>query len=172
MHIYCLFCLVSHVPVIRKLLDHTFSCEVLQASILQRKWIKGTPTDEPHDYLPGYLFIYSEEPITDMYRILNLDGVIRFLKYESTSDYELQGTYRFFAESLYKENGRISYVPVYEVGERLVIKDGLFQNQQAEIKKVDRRKQRLLLEFNFDNTTRTIWLGYDVVKEDIKLNEI
>lgn len=164
MHIYCLFCLVSHVPVIRKVLDHSFSCEVLQASILQRKWIKGSATDESHDYLPGYLFIYSNEPITDMYRILNLDGVIRFLKYESTSDYELQGTDRLFAESLYKEKGQISYVPVYEVGDRLTVMNGLFQGQKAEIKKVDRRKQRLQLEFTFDNTARTLWLGYDVVE--------
>lgn len=172
MHIYCLFCMNAHVPAIRKILESAFSCTVLQASILQRKWIKGTPTDVPHDYLPGYLFLYSEEPIPDPYRIIRLEGVIRFLKYDVTDDFEIHGTDRTFAEAIYENSGLISYIPVYMEGNRLIIKNGLFKGQKAEIKKVDRRKQRLLLEFTFDNTSRAIWLGYDVVHEDIKLNEI
>lgn len=166
MHIYCLFCLTAHVPAIRKILESTFSCTVLQASILQRKWVKGSATDESHDYLPGYLFIYSNEPLTNLYPITRMEGVIRFLRYESENDYELRGFDRTFAESIRETNGLISYVPVYKEGDHLTIKNGLFQGQKAEIKKVDRRKQRLQLEFNFDSIPRTLWLGYDVVEEN------
>lgn len=167
MHIYCLFCLTAHVPAIRKILESAFSCTVLQASILQRKWVKGSSTDEPHDYLPGYLFIYSDEPLTDLYQITRMEGVIRFLRYESEDDYEIRGNDRIFAESILASNGLISYVPVYREGDRLTVKNGLFQGQKAEIKKVDRRKQRLQLEFTFDNMNRTLWLGYDVVEENM-----
>lgn len=164
MHIYCLFCLTAHVPAISRILENVFSCKVIQAVILQRKWIKGTPTDEEHTFLPGYLFIYCDEPIKDTFRITRLEGVIRFLSYEyGNADYEIRGSDRVFAENLYENNGLISYVPVYHQGDRLVVKNGMFQGQEARIKKVDRRKLRLLLEFSFDNTVRDIWMGYDVV---------
>ena len=166
MHIYCLFCMNAHVPAIRKILESSFSCTVLQASILQRKWIKGTPTDVPHDYLPGYLFLYSEEPIPDPYRIIRLEGVIRFLKYDVNEDFEIYGNDRDFAEALYERNGLIRYIPVWQEGDRLKMNDGLFRGQQPTIRKVDRQKKRLQLEFTFDNTVRTIWLGYDIVMEN------
>ena len=137
MHIYCLFCLTAHVPAIRKILESAFSCTVLQASILQRKWVKGSSTDESHDYLPGYLFIYSDEPLTDLYQITRMEGVIRFLRYESEDGYEIRGNDRTFAESILATKGLISYVPVYQEGDRLTVKNGLFQGQRAEIKKVD-----------------------------------
>lgn len=164
MHIYCIFCLTAHENNIRKIIERSSDAIVLQASILQRKWVKGTAIDEKHEYLPGYLFIYSGEPIKEVSNIKHIEGVIRFLKYESDDDYEVKGNDRVFAEELYKENGLISYIPVYHEGDRLVIRQGLFQGQNAEIVKVDKRKQRLMLEFKFDSRKRTLWLGYDLVE--------
>ena len=58
MHAYCLFCLSTHTETIRQILEGSYNCTVLQAKILQRKWVKGVPC------LPGYLFVYTEEPIS------------------------------------------------------------------------------------------------------------
>ena len=166
MHAYCLFCLSTHTETIRQILEGSYNCTVLQAKILQRKWIKGVAHNEAHPCLPGYLFVYTEEPISSIRQFPRLIGSIRFLTNNKEEGYELQGEDALFAEELYKSQGLISYVPVYRENNLLYIRNGLFHGRVATILKVDHRKQRLLLRFDFDGQPHELWVGYEECEKD------
>ena len=105
-----------------------------------------------------------------VYRVIRqfprLIGSIRFLTANKEEGYELQGEDALFAEELYKSRGLISFVPVYREGNLLYIRNGLFHGRVATILKVDHRKQRLLLQFSFDNQQHELWVGYEECEKE------
>ena len=47
----------------------------IMPKIVQRKWVKGTAREEVHSYLPGYVFLYSDAPVSDFLAIRRLTAV-------------------------------------------------------------------------------------------------
>lgn len=158
MYAYCLFCETNRCGIIADLISRHFDCCCISPQIIQRKWIKGIPTEESHDWLPGYIFLYSIEKINPRFPI---NGIIRCL-----GNGELTGTDLQFAEMLYQKNGVMGNVQIIQEGNLCIIADPSWQGLNGRIIKVDRGRKRCNVEFEFDGISRTIWIGYEMIQVD------
>ena len=168
MYAYCLFCLANQCVTVARFIRSTTSYTVIQPTFAQRQWVKGVPHEVSRDLLPGYLFLFSEQPIQQIHSILQFDGVIRFLSYgrdeQGAMQLELTGDDYEFAMGLYRCDGQVNAVRVYHEGELLRLSSGLFGGMEGEILRVDHQRKRLQLRFTFKDIARTVWVGYDVVE--------
>ena len=158
LYAYCFFCETQRCKVIADLIRKDYGYTCFAPQIIQRKWVRGIPTEEPHDWLPGYVFVYSPEKIIPRFPI---DGIIRCLGNE-----ELYGQDREFAEMLYQKNGVIGSVPLLQDGARCFVADPSWQGMQGTVIKMDRGRRRCCLEFVFDEVRRTIWVGYEMLQPE------
>lgn len=165
MYSYCLFCERQRCSAIAQLIELRPGIRCISPRIIQRKWKEGKCLEQIHDWLPGYLFLYTEEPMLER---IHLPGIIRWLGYG-----ELEGSDRAFAEMLYEKNGVMGIIRLAKVGDRCNINDPLWKNTEGKIIKIDRGRKRCCVEILFDDVQRTIWLGYDLIqpkeKEKTKL---
>ena len=155
MYAYCFFCETQRCQVIAELIRKNYGYTCFAPQIIQRKWIKGLPNEELHDWLPGYIFVYSDEKINPRFPV---NGIIRCLGNE-----ELHGQDREFAEMLYQKNGVIGSVALVQEGDRCFVADPSWQGMQGTVIKMDRGRRRCCLEFVFDDIRRTIWVGYELL---------
>ena len=153
---YCLFCETQHCALIAQIIERSFGIRCIFPQILQRKWVKGVPEEKSHPLLPGYLFLYPEEPLQNPIRI---PGIIRQL-----GNGELQGEDLAFAEMLKDHEGTLGTIQLIEAGQRCTIADPLWQKTEGKVIRVDRGRKRCCVEFTFDQIQRTVWLGYDLVQ--------
>ena len=160
---YCFFCETQRCKTIAELIRKNYGYTCFAPQIIQRKWIKGTPTEEAHDWLPGYIFIFSSEKINPHFPI---DGIFRCLGNE-----ELQGQDQDFAVMLYHKNGVIGNAPLVQEGERCLLTDPSWQGMHGTVIRMDRGRQRCCIEFEFDGISRTIWVGYDLIKSELSENQ-
>lgn len=158
MHTYCLFCETQRCAVISYILENSFGVRAIMPRIIQRKWVKGSYTDIVRSWLPGYLFLYSEEPIVPYFSV---SGILRWVGKE-----ELQGQDRLFAEKLLRNGGLLGTVRLAQEGDRCRIDDPFWENLEGTILKVDRGRKRCCIGFRFDETDRTVWVGYELVKPE------
>ena len=156
MHVYCLFCETQHCRQIATIIEKDFGFRCIYPQIVQRKWIKGKPTEEMHDWLPGYLFLYSEQSMVTMPRVT---GIIRCLGNGELTDGDLE-----FARMIQQRNGIMGNVSLIQDGSRCRIKDTAWSGLQGEVIKMDRERERCCIQFVFDDTVRTIWVGYEIVE--------
>lgn len=136
--------------------NYGYTCFAPQ--IIQRKWIKGVSTEERHDWLPGYVFVYSPEKINSHFAI---DGIIRCL-----GKAELHGQDLEFAEMLYMKEGIIGNVPLIQEGEHCIVADPSWQGMHGIVIKIDRGRKRCCIKFEFDGVARTIWVGYNLINSE------
>ena len=158
MFVYCFFCETQRCKMIAELIRRSYGFSCFAPQIIQRKWIKGVSTEDTHDWLPGYVFVYSSEKINPRFTI---DGIIRCLGNE-----ELHGQDLKFAEMLYRKNGIIGSVPLVQEGERCLLSDPSWQGMHGIVIKMDRGRKRCCIQFEFDGIIRTIWVGYELVESD------
>ena len=128
-------------------------------------WSQSTrmPEDRIHDLLPGYVFLYFEDPVTFPWQLRKVDRIIRCLR-DTNLDYELHGSDQEFAEMLYKKDGVIGRTEVTETNGRFTIADETFRNLHAEILKVDRRNKRMKIEILFANNKVQTWVEYEIIQ--------
>ena len=162
MHAYCLFCETQRCRDIARLIEKMLGYRCISPQIVQRKWTKGKCEDVPHAWLPGYLFLYTEEAI---FPRLEISGIIRFL-----GQGELQNEDLAFAEMIYEKEGQIGTVQLIQEGDRCRLEDPLWENVQGVVIKMDRGRKRCCVEFEFDHIRRTVWVGYDIVRKDDTAN--
>lgn len=160
MYAYCLFCETNRCSAIADLISRNFHCYCLSPQIIQRKWVKGIPTEESHDWLPGYIFLYSEEKIHPQFPI---SGIIRCL-----GNGELAGNDLKFAEMLYQRNGVMGMIALIQEGDRCIVADPAWHDVQGKVVKIDSERKRCCVEFLFDEIKRTIWVGYEMIRPNIK----
>ena len=156
MHAYCFFCETQKCKSIAALIERTRGIRCISPEIIQRKWIKGICEEVRHHWLPGYIFLYPEESIMEPLRI---PGIIRIL-----GGGELKGSDLAFANMLYECNGVIGIVHLTEEGQHCTVDHPLWQKMEGTVIKIDRGRRRCCIEFTFDQTRRTVWLGYEMVK--------
>ena len=165
MYSYCLVCQSSHEKPIIASIQAITSCRVLSPTVIQRKWVKGKAIEVPHPYFPGYLFIYTDEKIEDFYRIRGILGVIRALGAE-TGQFELEGEDLKFARMLYGMDGIIGIQQAVQEGDKVRLVNGLFADVVGKILWLDRKKGRAKVQFTFDNTVYTLWVGVDILEAE------
>lgn len=169
MNMYCLFCQTQKSAQVAELIetmsDATSRIRCISPKIIQRCWVQGREEHRVHDYLPGYLFLYAEEPIEDFPKIQQLSGVLRILKGDTTKNaYELVGSDRIFARMLYEMDGTIGIMKTVRVGDRIQLDHRLYAGFTGEVVKVDKRKGRAKIVFEFDGSTQSVWVGYNEVE--------
>ena len=155
---YCFFCETQRCKKISELIRKNYNYICFAPQIIQRKWIKGVPTEEMHDWLPGYVFVYSAEKINPRFAI---DGIIRCLGNE-----ELHGEDLEFAEMLFQMNGIVGNVPLVQEGDCCILSDPSWQGMHGTVIKMDRGRRRCCIAFEFDGIVRTIWVGYNLIEPD------
>ncbi len=156
MYAYCLFCETQKCEKIAYIIQNVYGIRCISPRIVQRKWVKGQCLEESHQWLPGYIFLYSDEPMVLSFPV---DGIIRWLGRS-----ELKGQDYTFAETLYKQNGVMGTVRLIEVGDRCRIADPIWQNMSGTIIKVDRNRKRCCITFEFDKAKRNVWVGYELIR--------
>lgn len=156
MFAYCLFCETQRCRQIAEYLRITSGLTCVFPEVVQRKWVKGIQTEEKHDWLPGYLFIYSED---GQFRRPLIDGVIRILGNGPLTGSDLQ-----FAEMLYHRNGILGTLSLAQEGDRCIISDPAWDELNGKIIRMDRGRKRCCVEYRFDGEIRTIWVGYELIR--------
>ena len=154
---YCLFCETQKCGVVARQIEQLYGCRCISPQIIQRKWVKGACLEERHNLLPGYVFLYAEEPLAAAFW---LPGIIRWL-----GSGFLKGEDAAFAEMILEKDGVLGIVKVAEVGDRCVISDPHWEGMTGTITKIDRGRKRCCVEFTFDAVKWTVWLGYEMVKK-------
>ena len=155
-HAYCLHCETQRCGTVAELIRRNYGYYSFSPQIIQRKWVKGIPTEEKHDWLPGYVFVYTDEPIHPRF---DIDGIIRCL-----GKGELTGQDLLFAEMLYQKKGVMGSIALIQAGDQCIITDPSWDNLQGRVIKMDRGRKRCCVEFEFDGVRRTIWVGFDMLE--------
>ena len=165
MHVYCLFCQTQRCGVIAAMLEKQGACRALSPRILQRERKQGRNVEIMRDLLPGYVFVYSEDPFEQQLLCPGVRGVIRCLG-TGTGNYELSGADRDFAMRLYDREGTISAVRVFREGDRVTLADPLFMSCKGRITRVDNRKQRARVDFDFENNPCHTWIAFEMIDKE------
>ena len=163
MYAYCLFCETQRCSMIAEYITKNFGYRCLSPRIVQRKWVRGVSEEEIHDWLPGYLFLYTEERIIPRF---DISGIIRCL-----GKGELSGQDLSFAEMVYSRNGIIGSIPLIREGDRCVISDPAWSKVSGKVTRMDHGRKRCCVEFEFDGKKRAIWAGYEYMDQEPLPNE-
>ena len=164
MYAYCLFCLTQRCRIIAKLLeirgvDRAFSPQIVNT---YRK--QGENKKRSRDLLPGYVFIYSEERLTDYRLFYGMDGVIRRVG-RRDDGYELEGPDREFALGLLEKDGKVGAMRMVKVGEKIRMEDPLFAGSEGVVTKIDYRKERARVDFKFEGNDCHAWVAVEDVRK-------
>ncbi len=131
--------------------------------IIRKQRKKGENLERRFDLMPGYVFIYSEERLTDYRIFFGMDGVIRRVGRQDNG-YELEGPDLDFAMKLLEIDGLVGSVKVYRTGDKVMLEDPLFSGCRGRVAQVDFRKERAKIEFVFDNNSCSTWVSLGSVK--------
>ena len=163
MYAYCIFCNTTERGRIAERIRRVQGYRVITPKIVQRKWVRGTPLEVVHDYLPGYVFIYTEEPIGNFLPILRWDGVYRILGLRENGNV-LTGPDLAFANMILDCDGTIGTVRAYREGDRIKLAKGALGGIEGEIIRLDRRG-RAQVQYAFDGVVYKVWVGYEMIDE-------
>lgn len=131
--------------------------------IIRKQRKLGENVKKSFDLLPGYVFIYSEERLTDYRFFFGIDGIIR--RVGKTADgYELAGPDLDFAMRLLDKDGVVGGMTACRLGDEVTLADPLFAGCEGKVTEIDYRKERANVAFIFDNTRREIWVSLEEVK--------
>lgn len=161
MNAYCVYCNTVRREKLALAIRQLTGAEVIAPKILQRKWVKGKACEVIHDYLPGYLFIYSETPIVDFVRLFRSEDVYRILG-QRDNGYQLFGDDFAFARMLQNCDGLIGVLKTYKEGDKVKLAEGVMDGVNGEIIKLDRRG-RALVRFGFDDTIIQSWVAIEQI---------
>lgn len=166
MYTYCLFCETGKCDFVARAVEQVYSCEAYSPKQIQHTWDKTQFVDREHDLLPGYVFVYSEEPVLlpqDFRR--RLDRIIRCLR-DTSLEYRLHGPDEQFAMMLYRKHGILGKTEVTETDGRFTITDETFRDTRTEILKVDRRNKRMRIQMLIGGNKVQTWVEYEIVGKE------
>ena len=163
MYAYCLFCLTQRCKVVAKLMEIRGVDRAFSPQIIRKQRKQGENISKSFDLLPGYVFVYSEERLTDYRLFCGMDGVIRRVG-RTEQGYELAGPDLDFAMKLLEKDGVVGSMKACRVGDDVTLEDPLFSGCEGRVIEIDYRKERAKVSFVFDNAQRDIWVSLDGVK--------
>ena len=170
MYVYCLFCEAGKSKYVARFAEILYGCRTLAPKQIQHTWSGGQMIDRKRDLLPGYIFLFTEEKISNPASLTMMQDVIRCLR-DSSQRYELGGYDEQFALMLLRKDGVIGKTPVYQQGDRIRIREGVFAGLETRILKVERRASRMLVEIPFAGQAVRTWLEYEIVENLEKMNQ-
>lgn len=172
----CLFCLSGKEPGVKKKLENRLREAGSVGAIVwfPKKDVRvrrnGRVEIEKRPLFPGYLFFYIDGG-EDELRQLNpgrTDGAIRLLSY-ADGTHALRGGDLKVARWIEDFHGEIGIsTVVFNPGERVKIIDGPMTGMEGLVKKVDRHRKKVWVDFDFDGMLNNVVLDVDVVHGDTK----
>ena len=163
MYAYCLFCNTAKCPQIALLLQELICCRAFSPTIIQRKWVKGKCLEEEHPYLPGYVFLFTEERLLEYRQLWAIPGVLRILG-RKEDGFLLQGEDFLFAQAILDSQGTIGIQKAYAEGDRIRLVNSAFSGYTGQVVKADRRKGRAQVRVRFDEKEFLIWVGFELME--------
>lgn len=160
---YCLFCVTQRCRIIAKLMEIRGVDRAFSPQIIRKQRKKGENVEKRFDLLPGYVFIYNEEPLTDWQLFYGMDGVVRRVGIRDRG-YILEGPDRDFAMKLLEKDGVVGSMKVCRVGDEVTLEDPLFSGCRGTVTEIDFRKERAKVEFVFDRNSCSTWISLEAVK--------
>ena len=170
MYAYCMFCLTQRCKVIAKLMEIKGVDRAFSPQIIRKQRKKGVNVEKHFDLLPGYVFVYSQERLTDYRIFYGMDGVIRRVG-RRDDGYELEASDLDFAMKLLEKDGLVGAMRICKVGDQVLLEDPLFAGCQGKVTEIDYRKERAKVEFVFDEHSISSWISLDLVKPEKKTEE-
>ena len=164
--VYCLHCQTFRCRRIAELLERKE--ETLRAfspQVVNRQRKSNQLEDHVFDLFPGYVFLYVREALKDLLFFANIDGIIRILGDENKMS-GLQGQDADFARNLLEKDGIIRKITALKEGGTIRIRDPLFENHPCVVERIDYRKQRAKIRFQFDGKEWGAWVSCDIINED------
>jgi transcription antitermination factor NusG len=161
-YIYCVFCYSPKDLIIAKQIKERFCGQVIAPTVARKKWRRDQYKDIMYKLMPGYIFLRSdiEANVSD---IMHIDGVKKFVFCGGNEFRTLDEQDMDFVNWVMKHDGRISLSKVKEVGDKVCFIDGPLVNYSGKIINVDKRKQRVCIQYTFNKSSFTSWLNYDVI---------
>ena len=163
MYVYCLFCRTQRCKRIAQLMEIRGVKRAFSPQIMQRHRKQGQNLREERDLLPGYVFIFNDEKLTDYRVFFGIDGVIRRVG-KTESGYELEGPDREFALGLLEKDGKVGALKMVKVGETVRLEDTLFDGSEGVVTKIDYRKERARVDFKFEGNDCHAWIAVDGIR--------
>lgn len=163
MYVYCLFCRTQRCKAIAQLMEIRGAGRAFSPQIIRTQRKEGRNERKSFDLLPGYVFIFSEERMTDYGAFFGMDGVIRRVGLQEDS-YELTGEDLDFAMQLLEKDGVVGAMRACRNGDEVVLEDPLFRGCQGKITKIDYRKERARVDFIFEKNPCHAWVSLEDVK--------
>ncbi len=162
MYTYCLYCEAGKSSYVAVALMAKLGCQTIIPKHVQHTWDKGKMINRIHNLLPGYLFLYSDEPL-EVSSCQRTQGVVRCLR-DGEGQYELQGKDEEFALFLLDRKGIIGKTQVTENNGILEIGPKSFRGADVKITKVDRRNTRMQIEIRFLRQIIRTWIEYEIIE--------
>ncbi len=164
MYIYCVFCATQRCDRIAEVLEACGVSRAFSPKIVRRQRRQGRNESVAYDLLPGYVFLYNDAEIPGLTEFRWIDGMIREVG-RVEDRYELTGPDREFAEQLYEKQGLVGAMALIQSGETVALSDSLFNGSRGVVTKVDYRKQRVRVDFMFNDTPCHTWVAIDEVRK-------
>lgn len=164
MYAYCLFCRTQRCSRIAQLMEIRGVERAFSPKILSRQRKEGVNVPRERDLLPGYIFLFNEERLTDYTIFAGIDGVIRRVGRTETG-YELEGADREFAFGLLERDGKVGAMKMIRVGETVQMEDDLFRGSEGVVTKIDYRKERARVDFRFDGNACHAWVAVEGLRK-------
>ena len=159
-HIYCVFCRTGAEARLGNEIEERFErVRALVAVQEKHRTKQGTYEIERRVFLPGYLFLYTEEPL-DLEHIRRMEDVYRVLG-DADGMIELRGSDRAFARWLWENQGIIGISKLRIADGKLKIVSGPMQYFVESIVKLDKHTKNALVRMNFAGKTNEIWLAFE-----------
>ena len=160
MHVYCLFCQTQRARRIAELMETNGWGQAFTPRVVCRHRVQGKIEDKPYDLLPGYVFLFTEEPVADFSELRKMDGV-GYQVGRREDQFELCGSDREFAMGLLAVNGLVSPMTLVHEGEKVKLLNPLFEYSHGVITKIEYKKQRAKVDFFFDQERWSTWVAMD-----------
>ncbi len=158
MHVYCLFCQTQRAKRIAELLKNRGWGQAFTPMIICRHRVQGKLLDKPYDLLPGYVFLFTEEPVMDFSDFRKINGVGHLLG-RREEQFEITGSDREFALSLLKVNGLVNPMTLVHEGGKVKLLNPLFEYSHGVITEIEYKKQRAKVEFLFAEERWITWVA-------------
>ena len=159
-YIYCLFCRSgSERQLAREIALRFPRIRAIAAMQEKHKYIDGHCEIDRRSFLPGYLFLYTNEAI-DVLAIHRMDKSYKILG-DGREITELQGKDRVFAEWIWKNNGEIGISRIRTTKTGFEVFSGPLQHFLKEIVKLDKHTKNALVRMDLLEEAKEIWLAFD-----------
>lgn len=159
MYYYCIYCEANRCEMLSATIERIIGCRVIYPVRIQHIWSKGSMIDIEKPLIPGYLFLYSDNRLNDLKRLESITGVYKLLRY-SDNKAELKDSDRDFAIMMLEYNGIIGKMPVFKVGDKIILDKGILKGIDAKIIKVNKRNCRMQVEMTLAGSSTKMWLDY------------